>query len=161
MFQNHVKLALLIITSLMSAVSVLAGDWAGLSPKGPVGIKIEAADGIFEQCSRPTPKPSGSLWLPNYYEIAQMEQRLTEHFRSLDGRLLSDPRWSLHTYRGQHVGFGIGPQRYIYGAYVDESIADTQLDGEAIVRCDGGPSAWGILYKVETGEFSDFRVNGR
>ncbi|MES0885355.1 hypothetical protein [Roseibium sp. SCP14] len=161
MFHLDAAIAVLSISALMSTIPASAEDWAGLSPRGPIGIKIENAHRVFEQCSRSTPKPSGSLWLPSEQEITHMEQRLVEFFASLDNHTFSDRRWSALAYRGQHVGYGFGSERYIYGAYVRESFAGNQSAGDAILLCDGGPAAWGILFNVETGEFSEFVSNGR
>ncbi len=161
MFRPKFKLASLLFIAFFSAVPALAGDWAGLSAKGPLVINLENAPALFEQCSRASPKPSGKIWLPSESEVIEMEEKLVKIFDSLGDEFLSDPRWSKGAYRGQYAGYGTGSERHIYGAYVTEEAASNQAKGEVILVCDGGPAAWGILFKVATSEFFQPVANAR
>lgn len=160
---NNSKLTLVVFLSgiISIALPVHSEGWAGLSPKGPLPVSIVDAARLFEQCSRRAPQPSGPLWLPSSSEIAALEQDLLTYMEALGEANFADSRWSRSAYRGQYVGFGDGNERYIYGSYTNRDLTDVFVSGKPIIMCDGGPSSWGILYRIEGSVFSDFAVNGR
>lgn len=146
---------------LISMGSPVVAKWAGLSDDGPLQISLEEAPRLFQQCSRGAPRPVGNLWLPSQSEVAALESRLesyfTEHDRQLDWLMGRHSR----KYRGQFVGFERAGVEYIYAAYLSDDIRlSGSTDGKAVILCDGGSSAWGIVYNPSTGELSEFFGNG-
>lgn len=158
LIQFRTRLGQLFIILAVATSPLKAEDWFRLSDKGPKPIVLEDAHRLFDQCSRYAPQPVGPLWLPTAQEIEVMEEKLVDYLASYDKYLTSDPRWSRGRYRGQHVGFGQGSDRFIYGSY-DNLKGDG--NGQALVMCDGGAAFWGVLYNIDTGAFSYFAINGR
>ena len=147
-------------------------NWAGLSEAGPLPISLEEAPKLFKQCSRTAPVPEGPVWLPRGAEIRDLEQQL-EHFfvqnTRLDDHLKQgqlravelglDPNHQ--KYQAQFVGFERGGDKYIYASYLTRGLAKSgQNDEDAIILCDGGSGAWGIVYDLQTQELVEFSVNG-
>ncbi|WP_299152311.1 hypothetical protein [uncultured Tateyamaria sp.] len=153
------------------ASSHRAADWKGLSEAGPLSISLEEAPGLFKQCSRRAPTPDGAVWLPQENEIGELEQRLGHFFAQkaylqdhlMEGQLRyaalgRNP--DLAKYRAQFVGFERGGNRYIYASYLAHSVALSGMQGDnAIIFCDGGFAAWGIIYDLQKGELSEFVSN--
>ena len=141
--------------------SPVTASWIGLSEDGALPITLEEAPRLFEQCSRFAPRPDGKYWLPSSSEIEALEESLegyfSENLRQLDwlvGR-------RLRKYRGQYVGFERAGVGYIYASYLSESRRMNEVaNGQALITCDGGSSAWGIVYNPSTGELSEFFGNG-
>ena len=141
--------------------SPATANWASLSNDGQLPITLEEAPELFHQCSRSAPLPDGDYWLPSPTQIAALENSLEGYFaknmRQLDWLMDRHSR----KYRGQYVGFERAGIEYIYASYLSDSMRLNEMaDGKAIIMCDGGSSAWGIVYNVSTGELSEFSGNG-
>lgn len=141
--------------------SPAAAGWSGLAPEGPLGISLEEAPELFEQCSRGAPRPEGQLWLPQDSVVAELEIRLQGYFDKHERQRDWLVGKQIRKFRGQYVGFARGDIDFVYASYT-QSYAGRRLppEGEAIVFCDGGASSWGIVYNPKTGDFSEFFGNG-
>ena len=145
--------------------------WAGLSTAGPLPISLEQAPKLFQQCSRQAPKPDGAVWLPKDSAVRDLEQKLGHFFsRNLHLHELLIEKQSLATslgmnpdvvkYRGQFVGFERDGKRLIYASYLTRNLALSGQRGDnAIIFCDGGSAAWGIVYDLQRNELGEFDVN--
>ena len=115
--------------------------------------------GISRLCSRKGPKVDGS-WKPTTADIAMLESHLS--------------RISLLKSRGVLNGINITHPGDCYRQYVPIIVAGRKLiyvnafcnivlpewRKQFIDICDGGESAWGVLYDPATGEFSELATNG-
>ena len=66
-------------------------------------------------------------------------------------------------YRRQYVGFVRNGERFIYGNFYRESSIRAMKFNELtqpMAVCDGGPSFWGIVYRVSTKTFEEPAFNG-
>lgn len=115
---------------------------------------------LLHQCSRATPENVQELWIPSPEQIGQLEAALGSVRRSkasqccLVGGKVREPG---EAYR-QYTGVVVGSRRLIYVNAFEGEQPDWQ--GKAIVLCDGGLSAWGVIFDPETGRFEDLAING-
>ena len=169
------KIAFIAIVICISAYALMhhqgAANWAGLSEAGPLPISLEEAPKLFKQCSRTAPVPEGPVWLPQDAEIRDLEQqlghffvqntRLDDHLKQGQLRAIElglDP--NQQKYQAQFAGFERGGDKYIYASYLTHGLAiSAQNDEDAIILCDGGSGAWGIVYNLQTHELVEFSVN--
>jgi hypothetical protein len=110
-------------------------------------------------CSRPAPEFTHP-WLPTKAHVHELESRLSE-INSLLARLPTPRggRLTINDYVRQYFGVVISDHRMIYINALLKSRAGDSWDHEVLNTCDGGASAWGSLYDVESKTFSDFRIN--
>lgn len=130
-----------------------------LSVEGPLALKMEQAQLLFEQCSRRAPKPEGQLWFPTAAEVGALEMQLEKHMATLKFDNPNRPPAN-QQYRGQYVGFMRNNVKYIYASYIPAKVSHIFPDGTAHQVCDGGAQFWGIVYNTTTAQFSEFEVNG-
>jgi hypothetical protein len=114
-----------------------------------------AARQVKQLCSREFPKVDGA-WTPSRTILETMESRIEKvaELESMHGRI-KDPRQS---YR-QYVGVLIKGKRYIYINGMCERPREN-WDKRLEDVCDGGSCFWGVLYNVESGNFSNLQTNG-
>jgi hypothetical protein len=119
-----------------------------------------AADQANQLCSRPGPPKFKGTWKPTETDIQTMESRLPRISRlraksGIIGERVENPG----RYYRQYLGIVIENRKFIFinAVCVDkppENWRDTVVD-----VCDGGCS-WGVVYDIETGEFSHLEMNG-
>jgi hypothetical protein len=64
------------------------------------------------------------------------------------------------SYNRQYAGFVRDGRRYVYGNFFPGKGKISRRERDQYAQmCDGGPAYWGIVYDVETGEFSELAVN--
>lgn len=126
------------------------------------GRIVEERDGqlLMRQCSRAVPPGVQGFWRPSEDMIAKLEAELSKVRRlqatscCFVGATIRDPQ----AYQREYLGVVIGGRMLIYvNAFLfQEGVSEDS----PVVICDGGDSAWGVLYDPATGEFSELAVNG-
>lgn len=140
-------------------------------------LPVSEASALAKQCSRESPSDFTETWIPTVEQIRKMESKLGDISKlrakcCIEGEQIERPQdWYM-----QYVGLVYRGKKVIYISAVDtdeprsfiskivngnEVVSETQLTWKmrAIVICDGG-NAWGVIYDVESGNFSDLSVNG-
>ena len=131
-----------------------------------MALKITEGPAVLRQCSRATPGHVAGYW-----ELTPDTVALLEHNFWRLSLLLGKPVWKPTTHADsvayqsrlenswdQYIGVVIDGQRYVY---INHGVGDIQdCKTKACVICDGGPSFWGVLFNVNTLEFSQFHWNG-
>jgi hypothetical protein len=134
----------------------------GQSGKRFVLLPESETSAISHLCSRNGPKVGGS-WQPTEGDVELLESHLSRisKLKSEDGLVgihISKPS----RYYRQYVGIVIGGRKLIYlNAFstFDEKPPADWRERLVVGICDGGPSAWGVLYDPETKEFSQLSTN--
>ena len=114
---------------------------------------------VLQLCSRRGPKVDGS-WKATEQDIALLESNLAHisslrSAGSLKGARIAHPE---NCYR-QYIPVMVAGRKLIYV----NALCDIEVPGwrtHFVTICDGGESAWGVLYDPTTREFSDLEVNG-
>jgi len=130
------------------------------------------AKSIANQCSRKSPSDYTDVWVPKSAEITAMESKLGNISKlkvescCIVGKRITNPGdWYM-----QYIGLMWHKRKIIY---ISATSTDTpeykEIDNTgkvladwrtvAVQICDGG-NAWGVIYDVESGSFSDLAVNG-
>ena len=157
------------IVSQLNSLSVIAQKSAF---KPSISINFDSANGylLLSQCSRGTPPVNG------YWSLQRSDiDRLEANFSKIDtvtatgccGRGFRVR--NLRKCGFQYVGILVGGRKCIYVNAFPTVILKEWQDGarsfdlskQPVSVCDGGPSLWGVVYDVETGEFSELSFNGR
>ena len=116
------------------------------------------ASEITRQCSRPTPNKIETFWRPTEAQIDVLEAKLVAFVRSRASDQ-SPPQGV--SYHRQYVGFTKKGRSFIYGNFYPGDNPLTQSDrNEPVGVCDGGPYFWGVVFDLESGEFSELEFNG-
>jgi predicted small lipoprotein YifL len=141
-------------------------------PPDAVILPGSAAAEMLHQCSRQSPAPGESNWMPASGDIAVLEAALANALQprqEIRGRHFpNEPDWARvpQGWRRQYVGIVRGGRRFIYGNFYPRRPDGTPPPGEEqwragpIVVCDGGPVFFGVEYDVEAGRFSQIAFNG-
>lgn len=123
---------------------------------------------LLKQCSRSVPKDINGFWLIHSTEI----QTLENNFKSINkltakGCCITNAKIdSLEHFAFQFLGVLIKGKKFIYiNAFpLDEIkfLKDRHLDATKtpVVVCDGGNNFWGVLFDIETKQFSFLAFNG-
>lgn len=151
--------AALLLALLIGPVPPQSEDYVILPP--------DKAARMLDQCSRSTPRPGESGWMPGKDDIARLEARIpgvlalatevTSSGAAARSALKDAPRGWLR----QYVGIVRGGKRFIYGNFLPKG-----SDGwgawrtEAMIVCDGGPVFFGVEYDVEKDRITDLAFNG-
>ena len=125
---------------------------------------------LLHQCSRDAPKEADGYWQPSPEDIDEVESSLQKFIKapensSSTGLLEVAKQYSVMFHR-QYVGFIKNGERYVYGNFYSErevvGISKTAPVDELkpMVVCDGGPSFWGIVYRVSTKRIESIAFNG-
>ena len=126
----------------------------------------DAADAVVHQCSRSGVPLFDATWSPTADDILQLEQRLP----ALNGKLYRlVPRHllcmalrghNLNDYHLQYSGMLERGRRLIYVNALVNGLEDDDWRRVPFNICDGGSSAWGVVYDVGTQTFQRFSING-
>jgi len=112
---------------------------------------------FLKPCSRGGPGDAASFWVPANAQLDALEGKLITFLASHESDESLPPSNSYHR---QYLGFVKDGRHYIYGSFYPGRGAMKQAERDNPLRvCDGGSSFWGVVYDVESGEFSDLRVN--
>lgn len=139
-------------------------------------LEGEEAKLLAKQCSRDSPDDFTDTWVPSVEEIKKMEQNLSQISKlrakcCIEGVNIEDPdKWYLQyaglIWKGRKIVYisAIGRQQpsvWVIGSdgRTAKETPDDNWKKFAIVICDGG-NAWGVIYDLKTGKFSDLSVNG-
>ena len=98
-------------------------------------------------------------WEPTADDIEKLESRLSRvsKLQSQRGEFIADPS----SYYRQYIGIIVGGRKLIYVNAFDYGMLRSDWRKRLINICDGGTSAWGVLYDPKTSEFSELATNGR
>ena len=141
---------------LTSPIHGQSGKWFALLPQSEISA-------ISRLCSRNGPKVGGS-WEPTDGDIKSLEHHLSQisKLKSEEGLVGIHIAKPSRYYR-QYVGIVVGGRKLIYLNAFDTIDQKPPADWRkhlVVGFCDGGPSAWGVLYDPETKEFSQLATNG-
>lgn len=141
---RHIAIMILILTTI-GCITIEPED---LEPRSAVLLEF-APESMISPCSRTGPPPIDAYWTPGEIQIDVMESyfdrllRLKSSDCCFQGvRISSLAEHDLH-----YVAVVSGGRQLILIATTGD-------------WCDGGPGAWGVVYDVATGEFSDLHMNG-
>lgn len=147
------------------------GRWRNLPPGPRVGNGVIIADpigrGMFGVCSREGVKGIDGEWTPSTEDVRTLESRLGDYLKSHLHDSLVGP---LDDYRKQYGGFTRQGRRFIYvnayfapahgSTFQSTPSSDEYWLRSPVIICDGGTSAFGIVYDVEAGTFEELEFNG-
>ena len=151
--------ALSVAVAVASSVHAQAAAPQLLASDGQIPLSLREAPALFRQCSRDTPRPGSSFWLPTSDQIAELESRLPQLIAAQATPNKSTPS-TVGEYARQYAGFTLSGTRLIYGSFFPKSWLNATPRNGAIVICDGGPHVWGVVYDPRQKSFQDLRVNG-
>jgi len=149
---------------MATMLTALAADPTFESPTtGRFVLAASLGQELLKQCSRVTPHGVSGFWKPSTHDIDQLELALAKY---LDDRakagLQTPPK--AQSYHRQYVGFTNGSERFIYGNFYPANAATgfwkDKESKQAFGVCDGGPSFWGIVFRVSTRTVEEIRFNG-
>lgn len=116
------------------------------------------AKNLARQCSRKPPPKFKKTWQPTGADLKAMESKFSKikGLATTSGGGVEDPE----DFYMQYIGIIVKGKRFIYvNAFGGYPEPPKGWKDHAYVICDGGTD-WGVLYNVETGEFSDLDING-
>lgn len=130
---------------------------------------LDSAHGtkLLKQCSRAVP-----LYIADFFNLNESEIKLLErHFSNLKNLRaeksgsIGSTIPSLEKFGCQYMGVKINGSKYIYiNAFrvdnVDPDSFYKNWQTDPIIICDGGNYFWGVLFNLETFEFSQLYING-
>lgn len=116
-------------------------------------ISQQAGPKLMNQCSRSAPHKITSYWKPTAEQVNGLEARLPSFLESIKARPISE-------FDRQYIGFSRNAKRYIYGNFYIRETAVAHDDRVPVIACDGGDDFWGVVFDIESEEFSDFSTNG-
>lgn len=134
--------------SVLSVMLVSGG--CGMSPDAHI-LSADQGPALMEQCSRSAPAAE-AFWTPSETDVTWAEDALG------DFEAVTNPGQFIR----QYVGIELNGMQMMYLNAIHRDVANT-LDADfsqAVVICDGGESAWGVLYDYYRGEFTDMQFNG-
>jgi hypothetical protein len=148
-----------VFTALLFQTSVLASHGVSFSGGGRFALPARVGPALLKQCSRQAPEGATDFWQPSIAELDELERLLFMNlaFREKKGAGLPPKA----TYHRQYVGFKKGKVRYIYGNfYPDKFSKNANENGEPLLVCDGGPSFWGVVFRIDAKQFEELSFNG-
>lgn len=161
MFHKFAASVVLPVTLVLACASSAQAWEDPIFPvEGRFVLSPVAGSKLLAQCSRSAPNGATEYWEPTNSEITELERVLPRFLVSQRELGVRVPPLS-HSYNRQYVGFVEGGQRFIYGNFYPRDIPF--LKGEStspIIVCDGGHDFWGIVYRVDTREFEEPKMNG-
>ena len=139
----------------------------------------DEAKKVAKQCSRSSPSDFTDTWEPTREQINLMEAKLAKISKlkakacCMKGDRVENPNdWYLQyaalVWRGKKIIYisavSTSPPTHLWletidGQLVGDERADDTWKTQAIIVCDGG-TAWGVVYELARGKFSDLAVNG-
>ena len=143
-------LAIVLVTT-----PVIAQPSQSISPLQVVTLKGEHAAGIV--ASFGALNGNAAPFEPNQQEIQSMGQNLRKFLRVRAPGIAK----KFDRYFFQLAGRTIGGKRFIFLHVIDQSmIKNYPWKDKLIYVDDGGDLCWHVRYEVDSGEFSEFLVNG-
>jgi hypothetical protein len=130
--------------------------------EGVVLTEAEAQE-LLKPCSRSAPDPADGMWNPTVKDIGPLEQALpsyvTAHPPTSEG---IGPVRQLEKYKRQYVGLSRGGRRYIYVSLMlyGSNMDDLDWKSKAVQICDGGATAFGVEYDLQSESFTHIAYNG-
>jgi hypothetical protein len=96
-------------------------------------------------------------WEPTVDDIEKLDSRLSRVSKlQSHGEFIADPS----SYYRQYIGIIIGGHKLIYVNAFAFGKLPSDWRKRLVDICDGGTSAWGVLYDPKTSEFSELATNG-
>ncbi|MFI5152461.1 MAG: hypothetical protein ACHQET_03960 [Chitinophagales bacterium] len=122
----------------------------------------------FRQCSRTVPEKIKSFWVPTQSDIEVLESNLNSIYdlRANTGGVIGAKVDSLDKFAFQYIGVIIKGEKYIYinafpiGLTERYKKANFDLTQSLVIVCDGGVSFWGVLFNLNTKQFTLLSFNG-
>jgi hypothetical protein len=127
-------------------------------PSFSVTLDTSFGSTLLNQCSRSVPENISSFWTITQHDVESLENNLRSLSTSID---------SIELFGLQYLGVTINEKRFIYiNAF---PLSDLELyKGNKydpakypIGACDGGDYYWGVLFDLQTKQFSSLAFNGR
>ena len=146
---------------LMAACQPVRPVTPASTPRSPNGV-ILTAEQTQAQLDWISNAAEGA-WTPSDAEVAQLETDLLPFLRQAQNPWLrpDPPIWErAPEYKRQYLGVIEGGERVIYANFfcrIDEGI---EWAREFVLVMDGGDCYFQVTYHPQSGEFSDFSVNG-
>jgi hypothetical protein len=158
------RLKYYVFTEHTGAVATGRENFA-LLPGRSVVLPERSAAAVRNQCSRADVPNFEATWKPSPNDVEALENRLHELNPILyRGGASSKHRTPLHVdvnhYYRQYCGLVVDGKRLIYINALLSGLVDSNWRTEPFVICDGGWSAWGVLYDPTNGHFSQLYING-
>jgi hypothetical protein len=156
------KMKTIIKTLFALCLILISSCFAFVQRDKSVLLPESEAKKLTVQCSRPSPSDFSETWKPTADEIKAMESKFSDIKRlkaegcCLEGGKVENPE---HFYM-QYIGIVIKGKKSIYINAFADSEPPKYWKEKAVIVCDGGESFWGVLYDVETGNFSELAFNG-
>ncbi|MEM8891921.1 MAG: hypothetical protein AAGD28_28335 [Bacteroidota bacterium] len=130
-------------------------------PEQSVAFKKKEGKILLKQCSRPSPART----ITGYFDLDEEDiLSLEQNFRKLLTLSCNCPYEKisdLESYGYQYLGVKRGTRNYIYINAVHMGMLRGNDKIQSPIRiCDGGRSAWGVLYDLEREDFFELAING-
>ena len=161
----QVNMQKLVTCLLLISLHAVCRGQDSLTRPAPVTIlDAKAAKPLLSQCSRASLKDVKGFWTPS---DSDMKKMASSYPRLLSMRAKAccwkgGKLKTLHPFALQCMGVVIRGKRCIYvNAFPLDSLEPTEdWKTEPIRICDGGADYWGVLFHVDTQQFSDLAFNG-
>ena len=141
----------------------LAFSCASLRPASDRGVVLDdVALSELRFCSRSGPGNIERTWVPRERDVRRFEARLgTVHNLRATGCCFAGARIrDVDRYYRQYIGIVVDQVPLIYVNALGVHGEPEEWREVVVDVCDGGLSAWGVLYDPRTGYFWDLAVNG-
>lgn len=123
---------------------------------------------LLKQCSRSAPNKVDICFDLTTNDLWKLENNFKKvlKIKAADCCLLGGVIKDLKNYAFQYTGLIIKNKKYIYinafKLYTPEDLTTIYKNWKTspIIVCDGGESYWGVLYDLETGQFTQLSMNG-
>ena len=121
---------------------------------------------LLHQCSRMTPADISAFWAVQQHDVDSLESNF---FRIYSVWVTKGPQTGkVYDFGFQCTGVVIKGRKYIYiNAFNISELKTYKKDArnsdhkkEPITVCDGGNAFWGVLFDIQTKEFSQLSFNG-
>jgi hypothetical protein len=129
---------------------------------GAEGVVIPGSHAPFllSQCSRPTPGPGSSYWIPTAADLERMEKDLPafikEHGNPANPNLFQE----LKKYRRQYAGVVRNGKKAIYVNLFPRRMTGIGWRRQVVSICSRSPSFFGVEYDVSSAKFTHISYNG-
>ena len=157
----------LILTILWFTLNFAFAQTSEFVPKYITTLTEESGKSLMNQCSRKSYKEVNKFWVIDTLNL----NNLITHFKEITTQKADNRQkiTELSNYGYQLIGIEINNKKFIYvnafgiGEENPDQTRDSLLKNwrfKPISVCDGGDYFWGILFDIETNEFSQLSING-
>lgn len=159
----------LTLISIFAIIWIIGGTQnKTFKPEFSTIINADKGQEMMAQCSRSTPEKIDGFWNLTEKDAEKLENNFSKitHMKSIECCISGGRIKNLKQYGYQYLGVKIENRKFIYiNAFWIESKDDMDKwykdwKIEPIIVCDGGESFWGVLFDIETSEFSQLSING-